>query len=221
MWIVLGILLFIIFLVVIILLLPVYVTIKIDKENDFYFRYKFLNRTYGENPDPNNKIVKTLKNASGITELEKNLKGNSEIKSSLTILKENFTIVVGLLKEIVKLLRFCKAKVFKLKIICADECAATAAINYGECCAIAYPILGIIHSYIKVKPSGHNIDISCKYNSNESCFEFETVLVVRVFRIIAALWRVVVEEAKRQAEAAEPMPTKKAKKTATKKNNQR
>ncbi len=200
MWIVLGIIAFIALVITVILLLPIYVTIKIDKENDFYFRYKFLNKTYGENPDPNNKIIKTLKDASGVSRLEKNNINNSSDESTITIIKENFSLIVELLKEIVMLLRFCKAKKFKLNIVCADECAANAAITYGECCAIASPILGYIHSLVKVKRSGESINIECKYDSNDSEFTFETILVVRVFRVIAALLRVIWAEAKRQNE---------------------
>ena len=71
MWIFLGIVAFLALLITVILLLPVYVIIKTDKNGELIFRYKFLNKIYGEDPDPNNPVVKTLKKASGVSRLEK------------------------------------------------------------------------------------------------------------------------------------------------------
>ncbi|MBR2447526.1 MAG: hypothetical protein IKB29_00930, partial [Clostridia bacterium] len=75
MWIFLSVLLFLILLITVILLLPISVIIKTDQNDELILRYRFLFKTYGEDPDPNNPIIKTLKEASGISRLEKeNLK---------------------------------------------------------------------------------------------------------------------------------------------------
>lgn len=196
MWIVLGIIAFIVLVITVILLLPIYITIKIDKENDFSFKIKFLNKVFGEKTDNDNKLVKTLKDALGVSRFKKKKKSNSSDENIVTIIKENFSLIVELIKEIVRLLTFCKAKKFNLNIVCANKCAATAAITYGECCAIVSPILGFIHSIVKIKRSSENINIECKYDSDDSEFTFETVLLVRVFRVIAAFLRVMWSEAK-------------------------
>ena len=47
MWIFLGIIAFIILLITVILLLPVYVIIKTDETGEVIFRYKILFKTYG------------------------------------------------------------------------------------------------------------------------------------------------------------------------------
>ena len=70
MWIFLGILAFIIILIIAILLLPVYVILRSDENGEVYLRYKILFKTFGEDPDPNNPIIKTLLDASGISELK-------------------------------------------------------------------------------------------------------------------------------------------------------
>lgn len=200
MWIFLSILLFVSLLITAILMLPIYVTIKTDENGEFYFRYKILNKTFGENPDPNDPLVKILKSASGISRLEKDsLKTNIEKTSLLKTVKESFSLIVDLLKELVGLLKYCKAKVFKLNIVCADTDAAEAAIAYGQCCAIVSPVLGYLSSLINIKPSGKDINILCDYNSDNSSFYFETVLVVRLCRVLAALFRAIIAEAKRIA----------------------
>lgn len=209
MWIFLSVIAFLALLITAILLLPIFVTIKIDEENDFYIRYKILHKTFGENPDPNNPIVKTLKNASGISRLEK--KPSEESKEDdglLETVKDNLSLITDLLKELLNLFKRCKTKTFKLKIICADENAADAAISYGECCAVVYPILGYLHSIINIRKRGKKIDISCDYNGSEGEFSFETVLVIRLFRVLGALFRTVVAEAKRlAAEQTAEVPT--------------
>ena len=59
MWIFLGILLFIATLITVILLLPVYIIIKSDENGELVLLYKFVGKTFGEEPDPKNPIVVT------------------------------------------------------------------------------------------------------------------------------------------------------------------
>lgn len=210
MWIFLGILLFLVCIITVILLLPVYVIIKSNADDSFYFRYKFLGKTYGENPDPNDPIVKTLKSASGISRLEKDaIKKNIRDNNLIKTLREDFTLVVDLLKELLGLVKRCKAKVFRLEIVCANSDAAEAAIKYGTCCAVAYPLLGYLRSLIRIKSSGEEVNISCDFNSDESRFSFETILVIPVYRVLGAFLRAAFKEAKRLADAPEKTNSRK------------
>ena len=101
------------------------------------------------------------------------------------------------MKEVAGLLKKCTATVFKLNIECAAGNAADAAINYGQCCAFTYPALGFLHSVMKFKESGEEVNVSCKYDNNQSSFSFETVLAVKISHVVAALLRIVFAEAKR------------------------
>ncbi len=200
MWIFLGILLFLACVITVILLLPVYIIIRSDEEDSLYLRYKFLHRTYGENPDPNDPIIKALKSASGIARLEKGaIRKSLRENQLLKTLREEFTLVVDLLKELLGLLKGSKAKIFRLKIVCADTNAADAAIKYGQCSAAVYPLLGYLRSNIQIRPKGEDIQISCDFHSNNSEFAFETILVIRVYRVLGALLRTAFAEAKRQS----------------------
>ena len=77
MWIVLTIFAFLAIVIAVILLLPVKVIIKNDEKQGFVLRYKWLFKTFGENPNPNDPIVKALKQAGGVDRFEKaNLKKN-------------------------------------------------------------------------------------------------------------------------------------------------
>lgn len=194
----LSILGFIALIIFIILMLPVYIIFKTDENGELIFRYKFLNKTYGENPDPNNPVLKTIKKASGISRLEKeNLKKDIQENSFFKVLKYNLDLIVDVFKILLKLLKQCTAKTFKLTIVCAEGDAAERAISYGQCCAVTYPVIAVLHNLIKFKDNSEEINISCDYEANESVFTLDILLEVRVFRVIGAIFRAAYEEAQR------------------------
>ncbi len=204
MWIFLGIVAFIVLIITAILMLPVYVIIKTDATGELIFRYKFLNKIYGENPDPNNPIVKTLKDASGVSRLEKDkLKSSVESGSLSSTVSESLTLILSLLKRLLALLKYCRVKKLKLKIVCAKTDAAETAISYGKCYAVVAPFIGFLHSVMKISRKGEDISIDCDYVSAQDVFEFETLLMVRVFRVIVALFLAALDEAKRISQKEE------------------
>ena len=201
MWIFLGIIAFIILLITVILLLPVYVIIKTDETGEVIFRYKILFKTYGENPNPDNPIVKTLVKTSGLERLRKEQFKESAMRGTvLDALGENVSLIVGLLKHLLGLLKRCKVKVLKLNVICAEGDAAETAIYYGQSCALVYPLVSFIHASLKVRKKGEKVEIICDYDGQESYYELETILVVRVFRVLGAVLRAGIDEAKRMAQ---------------------
>jgi hypothetical protein len=198
MWIFLSIVLFIALIITAILLLPVSIIIKTDQNGEVILRYKLLFKTFGEDPDPDNPIVKTLKEASGLSRLEKeNLKDSAQKNSYLSTLSESFTLIITLLKRLLNVLHFGTLKVLKLHITCAEDDAAKTAIDYGRCCALAYPFLGFLHSNLRVRKKGEDINISCDYESKKGDYSFELVLVLRFFRVLGAFLATAFDEAKR------------------------
>lgn len=190
MWILFGILLFLVCVITVFLLLPVYIIIRSDAQDSLYFRIKFLNKLYGGD-DGENPLFKSLKSATGIDRLDKEaVKKDLKDNQLLKLLREDFPLVVDIIKELLNLFKKCTAKVFKLKIVIADSNAADAAIKYGLCSSAVYPILGYLHSMIRIKPSGEEVDISCDFTSDESSFAFETVLMLRIYRLIGPLLRI-------------------------------
>ena len=198
MYIFLGILAFIVILITIVLLLPIYVIIKTDQNDEVIFRYKILWKTFGEDPDPNQPIVKALKQALGVNRLDKkNFQNKSDSDEMLDSFKGSFTLIIGLLKRLVQLLKHCTIKKLNINIVCADEDAAQTAMNYGMCYAVACPLLALLRSYIKVIPRGEKLNIACDYDAKESSYSFDIILSVMFFRVIAAIFRAAFDEAKR------------------------
>lgn len=198
MWIALGIVGFLAGLITVILLLPVRVILRNDEHNELILRYKFLGKLYGEDPDPNAPIIKALKTASGVERLERaKLKKTVQDEGLGKTVSDSYEIVVDLLKELLMLLRRCVVTKLHVKIRCVGEEADEAAIHYGLCCTATYSLLNIIHSLARVRKRGRRIDIGCDFCASEGVFRYYVELTARVGPVLAALWRVVIAEAKR------------------------
>lgn len=198
MWIALGIVGFLAALITVILLLPVRVVLRNDEKNQLILRYKFLGRLYGEDPNPDAPIIKALKTASGVERLEKaKLKKTVENEGLSKTVADSYEIVVDLLKEVLALLKRCKITKLWVKILCAGEEADEAAIHYGQCCTATYSLLNILNSFVRVRKRGCKIHIGCDFCETESVFRYHVELTARVGPVLAALWRVVLAEARR------------------------
>ncbi len=215
MWIFFGIIAFIAILITAILLLPVYVIIKTDKDGELVLLYKILFKTFGENPDPNNPIIKVLKESSGISQIEgKNLKKSVKESGIVNTLSDVLNILTSLLKELVLLLKYCTLKKFELKIVCSEKDAAKTAISYGQCCSLIYPFLGLIHSIVKrTNKRGQKIDISCDYNNAPEVLSYDILVSVKLCHVLVAFIRILIKEAKRTLQNQEENEE-----TATQKN---
>ena len=204
MWIALGIIGFLALLITVIILLPVRIIIKNDENNPLILRYKLLGKTFGEDPDPNDPVVRTLKTATGVDRLDKAAAQQSIRKDGLKkTVTETYKTLADLLKEVVVLLKICTVTRLHVSIVCAGDGADEVAMHYGQCCTATYSLLNVLRSLVKVRKRGCKIDIRSDFLGGESSFRYDVELTVRVGRVISSLWRVVMAEAARQ----NPRPT--------------
>ena len=197
MWIVLGILAFLATLITVILLLPVKIILKNDEQNELILRYKYLFKTFGENPDPDDPIVKALLSATGVERLQtKNVQKNIQTEGLKSTISASFSMLIDLLKEVVALLKRCTITRLHITIRASGEDVDDAAIHYGQCCAATYSLLNVLRSFLKVRKRGCNIDLGCNF-FEKSVFRYEVVLSIRAARVLGGLWRVAMAEAKR------------------------
>jgi hypothetical protein len=198
MWIALGIVGGLAAIITVLLLLPVKVILKNDEQNLLIFRYKYLFKTFGEDPNPDDPIVKALKSATGVDRLNKaSVKENIGTDGLLKTVKESFSMVVDLLKEILRLLGRGKVSKLQVTIRCTGDGADEAAIHYGECCAAAYSLLNLLQGYVKVRRKGCNVDIACDFMGDKPVFRYDLEIKIRAGRVLGALWRVAWAEVKR------------------------
>ncbi len=201
MWIFLSVIALIVILISVILLSPVHIIIKSGKDDELIILYKYLFWTFGENPNPNHPIVRALKKSTGIDKLDKeSLQSSAEESGFQTTAAQTVEIVIDLLREVVTILRFCTARRFKLHVLCSSKDAAEAAISYGQCCAFVYPMVGLANANMRVKKSGADVKIDCDFNGVPEFVRYDFLISVRLNHLLAALWRVSLKEAKREAE---------------------
>lgn len=198
MWIFLSILALLAAIILFILLLPVKVIIKNDENEIFILRYKLLFKTFGENPNPDDTLVKTLKKAGGIDRFEKTaMKQNIRTDGLQKTVSDSYDSLIDLLKELLFLFKRCTVTRLKIKIISADEDPSEAAIHYGLYNAITHTFLAVANALLKIRKRGCDIDIRCDYSASKSLFRYEIVFSIPLARVLAAFWRVVMAEAKR------------------------
>lgn len=199
MWIALAILGFVALLITVICLLPVKILIQSNQEEVLILRYRFLFKTFGENPNPDDPIIRMLKRAAGVDRLEKGtLEKSIDVDGVRETLSSSYSVLIDLLKELVSLLKLCTVTRLHVYIRCAGDDAAQTAIQYGQCCAATDVLLNVLYGFLKVRRRGQRIDIGCDFLENETVFRIDAVLTIRLFRVLAAFWRVVLAEAKRE-----------------------
>ncbi len=205
MWIAIGIILFLAVLVTVILLLPVYIIIKNDGESELKILYRFLLKTYGEHPNPNNPILKMLKTATGVDKLSvKTIKGGIKTGGLNVTVDQTVRVLFSLLQELGGLFKYCVCKKMYVHVISAGDDPGDAAINHGICCSFVYPVLAYLKSNLKrVSKRGEDISLKCDFSGGEDSFVYHLVFRVTVGRLIVGLWHIVLREAKHQTDSQE------------------
>lgn len=198
MWIFLAIIGFIALLITVILLLPVKIIIKSDENNELILRYKFLFKTFGEHPNPDDPIVKALVSASGANRLKTtNIKKSIQSHGLQTTVSESYSVLSDFFKELLALLKICTVTRLRVKIRCTGDGPDQVAIHYGFCCTATYGLLNILNGFFKVRKKGCDIKILSDFSGGESEFSYEAILSVRAAHVLAAFWRIVMAEVKR------------------------
>ena len=190
MWIFLSVLAFIILL----LLLPIYIIIKNDENNNIIFYIKFLFFKF----DFKDERVKKTEKSEKTDKKDEEKKKKTQKKDFRETVSRTMKLISNIFEELIKIFKHLVAKKFQLQIICTSKDAAEAAIHYGECCAVVYPVLGFISSAIKVKEKGRDIDIRCEYDKSRWTLNYHFIIGIRICHILAALIRFGAKEIKRQ-----------------------
>lgn len=198
MWIALGIIGFLAALITVIILLPVKVILKNNEQDGFILRYKFLGKIYGEEPDPNNPIIKALKVSSGLDRLSKeNISQSIRTDGLPQGISESYDVLKDLLKEVWRLLKLCRISRLRITIRTTGKDAAQAAIHYGEACAVTHAFLSFLQYYFRIRKRDYKVDIACDFFGDQPVFYFDMILSTYVGRVLKGLWRTVMAEAKR------------------------
>ena len=93
----------------------------------------------------------------------------------------------SLLQAVFYLLKKGRLKHFKGRFVIGGEDAADAAVNYGQVCAVLYPLLGLAASYLTfVRP---DLQLYCDYDRTDSEIYVSGVIHISVLRLPVAVVR--------------------------------
>jgi len=107
--------------------------------------------------------------------------------SPIEFLELTSTIVVGMGKSAVTILRRTTFKNFSLDVTVGGEDAAATAITYGKICSFTYPALGILHANSKMK--NPKVNIVADYEKEKVDIEFSsTAKIPLIMLVISVLW---------------------------------
>ena len=189
-------------LITVICLLPVYVYIYYDEENSLQLRYRLLWKVFGEDPNPNSPILKLLKELSGVAKFDsvKSIKETVSDSGVSYTLKQVGDVLISLLRQLVWLLPRCRVRKLELRAICAEGEPDEAAMEYGKLCATVYPIVGIVDNIIPINRRKLLLNLRCDFEAEKSDFSLTAVIRARLGSALRALWRIVLDEAKAEAQ---------------------
>lgn len=173
-------------LIALVLLLPVSLDLRYKEELDF--KVKFAGIRFS---------AQKKKKEKEVGQPTKDKKDN-QFKAVFKKLKrkKGFT---GAIKEIFIFLRHCLEhlgyllKTMKFKKVCLDlnivgDDAAKTAIQYGEVCSVAYPVLSFFQSVAKVKYK--KIDVKSDFEAQEGSFTFSLTVNMQIIFLIISAFRI-------------------------------
>lgn len=193
-------------LIIIILLLPARILILFDENFELSLYLKILGYPLvAEYPGKEKKekglakeISDSLLKATGaskLTDTEKLRETLSHGGLSETV-GEELRIIISLLREVVRFLPKCVIKKLKVDAVLSEEDPAEEAMDYGLVCAVVYPLIGFIESFIRFSKRAMQVNVRCSFGKEKPKAVVEVVIGTKVFRLAEILVRLIIEETK-------------------------
>ena len=195
-WIIIG----LIVLIAAVLLVPLRIFLRYDE--DFHSRFKYGPIPLSDSKSPPNDPTaeptadaKPKKDASaaklldflGLTEISSiaNVKSSVKKVGIAGTLQAIFSSVKKLCGRIFRLVRKGRFKKFRLTILVGDEDGGEAAFQYGQICAVAFPLSAYLKNIMRF--SEQQVDIRCDYDLTENVVQFEGQLNYLPWHILCFL----------------------------------
>ena len=132
------------------------------------------------------KLLAILKRASGAKRSKAPI--SKDKKEPEFPLQETLSTVYGVASEVLKTIKRCKIIRFKVNVTCGGE---DAPLTYGTACAVVYPLAGWLEENINLRRNAMELCLGCDDDHEGIDFAVDFVLRIRLWRVLATLWRVV------------------------------
>ncbi len=198
-------------LIALVLSLPLHIYIKTDKDEKFSAKVKILffnltkkRKEKKEPPAPKDEKPKStaekVLSFFGFSDFSslRSIKERLQKSGVATTVSELGKLVVDLIKRAAGLVKHIKLHRLNVKVVCASDDAAAAAIEYGAVCAILYPAVSFISSSVKTKTNALNVNVSCGYDDCESDLYVDTHFSIRMFFLVKAVIKITFDNFKKE-----------------------
>ena len=172
-------------LVVLLSVLPLSLSFKLD--GDFTFKIRYAGITvYKTKPEDGQSVVQDGEKSEPSKSQEKNFfKKLTDKKGFTGAVKEVFGLLSAVFSRIGKMLRHLKIKRFVLDILVASDEAAYTAISYGAVCSMVYPVLTLLSTAAGVKLK--NVSITADFNLTNPDFKLSAdISIPLIFLLVSA-----------------------------------
>ncbi|MCQ2478380.1 MAG: DUF2953 domain-containing protein [Clostridia bacterium] len=193
-------------LILLLILSPVDFRIRSKSGSDIEFSLYFLKviklgLNKKESKSKENDGAKNEKKKKGLSEKTKRILGIDKFDSIKTLkfnLKESgiegtFGKTVEVIKFLIStakdLIKKIRLKNLRILYISASADAASTAINYGEVCAVVYPLTSYIEQFFKGKKN-FDVDICCDFDREKPYFETDLKVSLSVICALICFVRV-------------------------------
>lgn len=175
--------------VFILLMLPLHVVLKTEKDGSLQLYFRILGIAFGKEAKPGNPVTKALERLVGLSQFKsaESAKENAGKEPVGDTVRRMFHVLTSLAKRAAYLVKHCTVSRLHLQVVCAGEDAAETAVEYGVVSGVVYSLYGYLDSVAKIRKRAVKLNITCDYEEKESKVEFEAVLFLRIHRIIKAL----------------------------------
>ncbi len=193
-WIILGIIGVIALIIAGALMIPIHVIIKGDNKSSVVVKVRALFFTISS--DKEKKPSKKKQTSKSNKPLDNSFAEFIMDGGLLSAVSDIMRITKNMLIELKNLFGHIKVHRFKINLTCSGEDAAEAAINYGRCCAVIYPVTGFLCNILGISKKVNKVAVFCDYNADSLAFDCHIDISIRIVRMVIAGFKIGFKELK-------------------------
>ena len=184
----------------VLLLLPV--KIDFDYDGEVFFKVKYICFTLIDSEEKEKKTKKTSKKKKKKDASQKKESTNKQKNITYTI-KYYGNMIQLALKQLRWLISFIKIRKFVFDLTVATDNAASTAIEYGEMCAVVYPIISFVQTNTNFKLKTDDINIRPDFDNSDSKLKASVLVKAKLIICLIAIARLFWDYTKKQRKESE------------------
>lgn len=194
---VIGALLFLLLLVV---LSSVHVVFWAGSEREFSVGVRFWGMLFGKETESKNPVLRFLKWLTSREEKPQEPQSEEKPKAdTASLVKQNVGMLFPILERVFGVLKRCRISRCNVCYVSGGE---NAAMDYGEACAVIYPLVGYWQNRRWLRKRNTQVDLGWDYENESGNFDLEIAVRVRIAVVLWAALMLLVQYKKQKGAVA-------------------